>query len=148
MNHRHPRQAGLTLVELMIVLAVAGIVLSAALPSLQSQMRQGRRADAMHALAHLQLAQERWRAEHASYADDLALLRHGARSPAGHYALRIERADAHGYTLLAEASSAAQRGDRRCAILRLQLGAARLQASSMDADGLVDLDNANRCWVL
>jgi type IV pilus assembly protein PilE len=146
--NRKPRTRGLTMIELMCALAIIGIVLAATLPSLQAQMRQGRRVDAMQALALLQLAQERWRAEHPGYATDLASLGQAARSPGGHYGVSIAQADAGGYTLVAQALSASQQGDRACTTFTLQVTAGRTLAGSTDAGGAPDLDNGRRCWVM
>jgi len=60
-------QSGFTLIELMVVVAVLGIIASIALPSYTEHMRNGRRAAALSAVADLQLQQERWRAEHTTY---------------------------------------------------------------------------------
>ena len=61
------RQGGFTLIELMIVLVIVGILAAVALPSFRDQIRKSRRADAIAELGRLQLAQERWRADRASY---------------------------------------------------------------------------------
>ena len=60
-------QRGFTLIELMVVVAVLGIIASIALPSYNEHVRNGRRAAALSAVADLQLQQERWRAERTNY---------------------------------------------------------------------------------
>lgn len=61
------RLTGFTLIELMIVVAVMGIIAAIAYPSYTDSVRKSRRADAMQALLKLQLDQEKWRANHTSY---------------------------------------------------------------------------------
>lgn len=59
---------GFTLIELMVVVAIVGILASVAYPSLMSQIQKSRRSDAVAALTAVQQAQERWRANNPSYA--------------------------------------------------------------------------------
>lgn len=61
------RNRGFTLIELMIVVVVVAILAAVAFPSFQAQIRKSRRADGMAALALLQQAQERWRANNPTY---------------------------------------------------------------------------------
>jgi type IV pilus assembly protein PilE len=66
---RLPR--GLTLIELMVVLAGLALLTTLALPSWEEYLRRGRRSDAVTALSQLQQTQERWRAQHPTYATSL-----------------------------------------------------------------------------
>ncbi|HVR80738.1 MAG TPA: type IV pilin protein [Luteimonas sp.] len=65
--NRHAAK-GFTLIELMVVIAIVGIIAAIAIPSYTEQVRKGRRADAVRAIGELQLRQERWRAENPAYA--------------------------------------------------------------------------------
>lgn len=65
------RRNGITLVELAIVVVIIGIIAAIAYPSYLDTVRIGRRADAITSLLKLQMDQERWRANHIRYADQL-----------------------------------------------------------------------------
>lgn len=67
MNDLTRRQAGFTLVELMIVLAIVAILAAIAIPSYQSQIRKTHRKDAMSALQGLAQSMERFYAQNNTY---------------------------------------------------------------------------------
>ncbi|MDA1106963.1 MAG: type IV pilin protein [Proteobacteria bacterium] len=62
---------GFTLIELMIVVAIVGILAAIAYPSYTDSVRKGRRAEAITALYQLQIAEEKWRANNVSYTSTL-----------------------------------------------------------------------------
>lgn len=68
------RSLGFTLIELMIVVAIIGILAAIAYPSYQDQVRKGRRADAMARMAELQQSYERWYTTNNTYAGFWAAL--------------------------------------------------------------------------
>jgi len=144
MTSRHLLR-GFTLIELMIAIAVVSVLAAVALPSFADAFRKGRRAEAMSALMQLQMAQERWRADHARYTDRLADLRHHEVSTGGHYRLAIVAADAHGYVLEATAINA-QAADRACQVLVLSQRGGQLNYSARDASGHLDDSGRHRCW--
>jgi len=65
---RNTRQAGFTLLELMIVVAVIAILAGIAVPMYIEQMRKGKRAEAAQAIGDIQLREERYRADNPTYA--------------------------------------------------------------------------------
>jgi len=139
------RQHGFTLIDLMICVAVIGVLSTVAYPAFSSTVSKSRRSDALVALMKLQLAQERHRADHPSYAD-LTQLGLPDRSPSGHYQLNLQGVTAEGYTVHATAIGA-QQGDTLCRHLRLSLIGANLTHESGDSAALGNAPAINRrCW--
>lgn len=113
---------GLTLVELVIALAVLGILASAAWPHYADSVRRGRRADAVQAAARVQQAQEAWLGNQLRYSDRLADLGLAAASPGGHYTLALSGASATAYTLTVSAASGKpQAADAGCTVLTVSV---------------------------
>lgn len=112
-SHPSATRAGFSLIELLVVLAVAAILAGVAVPSYQHHILKARRADGQAALMAIALAQEQFRAYCSHYAGqlgatrdcagDASILALPARSPQGYYRLAIEQADPAGYTALAAA---------------------------------------------
>ena len=65
------RRCGFTLIELMIVVAVAALLAAVALPSYFGQLRKTRRAEAVATTSQIQQAQERFRASCPCYAHSI-----------------------------------------------------------------------------
>jgi type IV pilus assembly protein PilE len=63
-------KAGLTLIELLMVIVIVGVLAAIAVPMYSGYMQRARRADAKIALEQVRAAQEMWRAEKGSYAID------------------------------------------------------------------------------
>ena len=122
---------GFTLIELMVVVAIVGILASVAYPSFMSQVRKSRRSDAVAAMSQFQQAQERWRANKPTYASQAQAtattnppattpptepgLGLSAATPGGYYTLAVSSNTATGYTLTASAvSGKSQASDTGC----------------------------------
>ena len=141
------RQAGFTLIEMLVVTAIAGALSSIAYPSFQSQVQKARRADAVVSMMTLQLAQERWRTNSSSYGS-LAQIGAQSTSHSGHYAMQVSALTAEGYEALATANGA-QAGDSNCRYMKLRVnGTVVTMSSGPDAEA-VNTDAVNRrCWSL
>lgn len=136
---------GFTLIEIVTVLGVASVLSSLAWPSFQGSLQKARRAEAMLAMAQVQIAQERWYVNRGRYGS-LEELRLPARTSAGHYQIAISDADAQGYVAVALASGA-QAGDAVCRQLRLTVsGGATAHASGADERVANDATANRRCW--
>ncbi len=81
---------GFTLIELMIVVAVLGVLLLLVLPGYTESVRKSQRADGMRFLMELASRQERFYAQNGTYTDDpndLGL--ESTTSSEGHYSLTV-----------------------------------------------------------
>lgn len=147
----HRSLTGFTLVELIIAVAIIGLLSALAWPTLQDAVHRSRRADAMAALSTIQQAQERWRANNPEYKSSLSGLSGGeaTRSPDQHYDLSIvddglDRRTA--YTARATVRSASpQSHDSRCQWLQVRVNGGSITYTSSGSGGV----NAapDPCWV-
>ncbi|OZB06294.1 MAG: type IV pilin [Idiomarina sp. 34-48-12] len=107
--------SGMTLIELMIVVAIIGIIAAIAYPNFTDYVKQGRRADAMGELMKLQMAQEEYRLRNTSYATIADL---GFTSSSEFYTFSVSNLGAETYTLTATAKGA-QVSDTECATMSI-----------------------------
>lgn len=104
---------GFTLLELMVVVAIVGILTALLVPDASRQVSHAKRAQALAQLLSLQLAQEHHYLVYGYYAD-LAVL--GAAPDNPNYRFHIDDITATGYRLVATARDG---HDPECAELTL-----------------------------
>ena len=97
--------SGFTLIELMIVIAIVGILAAVAYPSYTDSIRGARRVDAMNNLLKYQIEQEKYRASNVAYASDFINLigagAAGITSSEGYYNLTVDSSSATAFVLKA-----------------------------------------------
>lgn len=136
---------GFTLIETMVAVAITGVLSSIAYPPLEGHVLRARRTDALVTLMDAQLAQERYRADHARYGS-LAEAGIRATSAAGHYSVQVVSNDASGYDVVAVAT-ARQARDASCRHLRVRaLGGDVVYASGADSSTANAADANRKCW--
>lgn len=134
---------GWSLAELLITVALMGLLAALALPNYQQQQRQARRSDGQAALLQLQIDQARWRSAHDSHAETLSALGWASdRSPLGHYQITLTDASAKGYSAQAIALNN-QAADRDCTPLRLSW---QDSATAVFGAGEHLNSDPHRCW--
>ena len=105
---------GFTLIELMIVVAVITIIAAIAIPAYSDYVTRAKRADGKTALASLQLAQEKYRANNPTYATSAASIPFATTSPDGYYTISISSATATTYVIVADPDETAGQIDPEC----------------------------------
>lgn len=156
------KNRGFTIIELLIVIAIIGVLAGIAIPNYNNFMNKSRRSDGMTALLDLQQVHARMRNNCPHYASALvddnfdgtvdnvcdpviadSRLEFPTTSPEGYYALAITAATANAYTATATAQSA-QLGDTKCRVLTLTVSNATPNGgrTSTDADG----NASTGCW--
>ena len=142
LNSCAQRNRGFTLIELMVVLAIVGVLASLALPSFQSQIRKARRIDAQTSLQRIQLEQVRWRSHHDTYALNLNDLGLTSSSGQAYFQLTISEATSDGFIAMASALGD-QANDTDCQRMQLRL----LNTATVSlTSGNAAQNDAPRCW--
>ncbi len=146
---RRRLEPGFTLMELMIALAVLGILTAIALPSFNDSIRKSRRSEAFAALSGVQQAQERWRTNNSSYTTDMSSA--GVNQPSitvgGYYGIAVDAADATSYSVTATGSTGTtQANDGNCVRLRMRSAGGNIFYGSAAASGSFDETAGNPCW--
>jgi type IV pilus assembly protein PilE len=137
----HPSRAqGVTLIELMVAVAIVGILAAIALPAYRRYVLQGNRTDAIKALAFDQQALERCYSQNFSYVGCAQTASLPAATADGYYTISFSVGPAAtSYTLEATAAGT-QVADTLCKTFQLT------QAGVQTAQDSSDNDQTQTCW--
>lgn len=144
---------GFTLIELMVTVAIIGILAAFAYPAYIDYVRKGKRSEAKAALQALRINQTKWRASHTRYAATIASV-----SPTGtssvtvgggtnYYTLAIVENNAAAFTVTAAPVSGTDQTKDRCGTLALnQNGPAIAKADGTNVASYTSGDWKDVCW--
>lgn len=153
-RRRRAADRGFTLIELMIAIAVLGILAAVAFPSFMDSIRKNRRSEAFTALAQVQQAQERWRGNNAGYAASVSNAAAGdppglglpATTPSGYYGIALSGVGTTGYTATATAvAGTSQAGDSSCTTMAVRMTGGNLEYAGCGG-GDCAFAPTNGCW--
>jgi type IV pilus assembly protein PilE len=119
MAFKKSRQHGMTLLELMIVIAIVGILASIAMPSFNNSVMKARRADARNSMFDWQLRQAEYFSNNLSY-DSVDMINGGGAdtvdSGEGYYDITVSSASTTAFEMIATPKSgSSQASDSDCA---------------------------------
>jgi type IV pilus assembly protein PilE len=141
------RNAGFTMTELLIAVAIVGILAMVAYPSYQSSVQRTRRSDGIAAAIAVQVAQEKFRANCPYYAQSLgsantcganagaSTVQAASTSPEGFYTISIVANSASGnsYTISADPTGL-QATDTTCDPMTITFNASNPNGLKAPAD--------------
>ncbi|MBX2839924.1 MAG: prepilin-type N-terminal cleavage/methylation domain-containing protein [Gammaproteobacteria bacterium] len=133
-------QSGFTLIEVLIVIAIVGILLAFAVPSYQAFMTDARRSDALVVLQEVAGEQQKFFTENNRFANDLTELGYDAAqaSPEGHYTVTATTPVATSFVLTAApVAGGPQAGDTECGSFTLD---------SAGVKGITGSSSVAHCW--
>ncbi|MCG7533796.1 type IV pilin protein [Pseudoalteromonas sp. OOF1S-7] len=131
-------ELGFTLVEMMITIAILGILASIAYPSYAEYVRRAARAEAAATLLDAANKQEQYFVDNRQYTNSLAALGLPATTENNYFSLEIELGDdLNSFVIRATASGGPLADDTECTTLTI---------NNLNIRGSTGTFTADRCW--
>lgn len=118
MRKNKPGVTGFTLIELMITIAIVGILASVAYPSYTNYVKRGARAEAMAVLLDAANKQEQYFVDNRVYTTDLAAIGVATSTENGYFTLAA-KLQTGGFIITATAAAGPVKGDTVCSTLTI-----------------------------
>ena len=108
------KQLGFTLIELMIAVAIVGIIAAVVVPNYTEYVKRASRAEAAAALLDTANKQEQFFVDNREYTETFADLGLQDKTENGHFELSIDVVDGNAFTIKAKPIAGAVKGDNDC----------------------------------
>jgi len=133
------KHTGFTLIELMIAVAIVGILAAIAVPNYSEYVKRASRAEAASALLDAANKQEQYFVDNRAYTNKLTDLGVQSKTENGHFELEA-KAENNTFTITAKPIAGAVKGDADCTELSInELGLKSAKGTKGDSD-------VKYCW--
>ena len=133
-------QQGFTLTELMITVAIVGIIAAVELPNYNAYVKSVSRAEAASALLDAANKQEQYFVDNRVYSTSFSDLGIQSKTENGHFELAINVVDSNEFTITAKPIAGAVKGDADCTELSIN------DLGLKGAKGTKGQSDINYCW--
>jgi len=138
-RHRR-RQAGFTLIEIIVVVTIISILAAIAYPSYISYAQTAKRSDAISGMTFMAQQLERCYSQNFTYAGCAQVPAGVSQSNNKYYNINLTITGASSYTLVATANGPPQSADTQCASFTMTSGGGQSALNSGGADA------TTTCW--
>lgn len=131
------KQYGFTLIELIVAVAIVGILAAVAWPNYTDYVKRASRAEAAAALLDAANKEEQFFVDNREYTDSFSDLGITKNTENGHFELSLEVVSGNSFTITAKPVAGPVKGDKDCKSLTLT------DTGLKGAEGNSDIDY---CW--